>query len=307
MSWRDEGTTGVAFEDLTERCSFKLHSTLRYTGRFHYGLWEREVVGPEFFEKTGQFAPIYSMEIEVNDEPINIRERMTVETHIRLGRTVDASGNTARIVSQAQQTIRGVSLEGKEVPVCRMVKHSVFTHPAGSPEERRVRELHACLGLGPTPPNIFPLLTILEMSVPPVDFHPDPRRRAFACEDNTPHVWGYEQTDPNRHVHAMDYLKVMESFGWDHLANAGISATDYFYNGCRIVFRSPCFRGERYLRKARFEPRDEQGGRGGGLLIGQLLKAGDDDKPQSATRPAVAIQLSVLPNTHPGSGGREAE
>ena len=53
MSWRDVGTTGVAFEDLTERCSFKLHSTLRYTGRFHYGLWEQEVVGILWSEEYG--------------------------------------------------------------------------------------------------------------------------------------------------------------------------------------------------------------------------------------------------------------
>ncbi|MFQ5457653.1 MAG: hypothetical protein ACE5FC_04260 [Myxococcota bacterium] len=300
MTWHDVSTTGIGFEDLTERWTFKIHSTLRYTGRFHYRLWEREVVGPDFFEKTGQFAPIYALEIDLNDEPISMRERMTIESHIRLGRTVDSAGETARIVSEAQQHMRGVSPEGKEVPVCRLRMLSVFTRPEGPPAERRVRSLHACLGLGTTPPRVIPLPTVSDLGVPPVDFHPDTRRKSFTCEDASPHVWGYEQTDPNGHVHAMDYVKVMETFGWDHLAPAGISAADHFYNGCRIVFRSPCFRGGRYLRRARFEHREADVG--GGVLMGQLLGAGEDGSPLNPSRPAVAIQLSVLRSGRSGGG-----
>ncbi|MDP3936854.1 MAG: hypothetical protein Q8R92_01815, partial [Deltaproteobacteria bacterium] len=70
FTWQDVSTTSLAWEDLTERWSFKLHSTLRYTGQFHYALWEKEIIGRDFFEKTGQFAPIYSMEIEVGDDPL---------------------------------------------------------------------------------------------------------------------------------------------------------------------------------------------------------------------------------------------
>jgi hypothetical protein len=92
MVWQDTGRTGLAFEDLSERSSLKLHSILRYSGRFHYTLWEREVIGADFFERTGQFAPIYSMEMQVTDEPLDLREPLVVETAIRLGRTVDAAG-----------------------------------------------------------------------------------------------------------------------------------------------------------------------------------------------------------------------
>lgn len=306
MTWQDSSTTGVAWEDLTERWSFKLHSTLRYTGRFHYALWENEIVGPDFFEETGQFAPIYSMEIEVSDDPLDMRERLTVETRVRLGRTVDAAGDTTRIVSQAEQKIRGRSREGREVDVCRLLKHSVFTRPEGPKEERRVRELHASLGLGPTPPHRMSLLSVLDLSVPPADFHPHVERRAFEALDPEPRVWGYEQTDPNRHVHAMDYVKVMESFGWDHLHRAGISAGNHYYDGCRILFRAPCFRGEPYLCKGRFEPRDDRSG-GGGLMLGQILKAGEDGKPREPARPAVVVQLSFRPNAPPSGGSHEAE
>lgn len=306
MTWRDVGRAAVAWEDLTEGFSFKLHSTLRYTGRFHYSLWEREIVGPDFYEKTGQFAPIYSMEIEVSDAPLDMREPMTIETQVRLGRTADAAGRTTRIVGQAEQKIRARSREGREIDVCRLLKHSVFTRPDGPKEQRRVRELHESLGLGPTPPHRVQLLTLLDLGVPPADFHPHPERRAFEAEDGTPHVWGYEQTDPNRHVHAMDYVKTMESFGWDHLVRAGVSACDHYYDACRILFRSPCFRGERYRRRGRFEPRDERKG-GGGLILGQIHRTGEDGEPLDPSRPAVALQLSFRPSAHAIAGARGAE
>ena len=322
MIWEDKGRTGLAWEDLSERFSLKLHSILRYSGRFHYTLWEREVIGPDFFERTGQFAPIYSMEMQVTDEPLDMREPLVVETAIRLGRTVDAAGRATRIVSQSEQRLAGTSADGRPVEVGRIRKHSVFTRPVGSRPEvpradskgasddareaRRVTSLHESLGLAPEPPRVVTLLTASDLSVPHADFDPDPDRPAVTFADDRPHVWGYEQTDPNRHVHAMDYVKVFETFGWDHLADHGIPASDHFYDGCRIVFRAPCFRGERFLRKARFEPRTARGG-GGGLILGRLFKVGKDGNPADPSRPAIAIQLGVRPNLHPRAGGHDSE
>ncbi len=306
MTWRSVGETVLSYEDLSERGSLKLHSTLRYTGPFHYGLWEREVTGADFYEKTGQFTPIYAMELEVTDDPVSLREPLVVETLIELGRTADASGQTTRIVSRAEQTLRGTSPGGSTVSVGRLRKHSIFTRPDAPPGQRRVRELHESLGLGPQPPRTLRIPTPLDLAVPPADFDPDPSRKAFTFADAAPHVWGYEQTDLNRHVHAMDYVKVMESFGWDHLAERGYPVVGLFYDSCRILFRAPCFRGEGYLRAARFEPRDERRG-GGGLLIGEIHKAGSDGKPGDPSRPAVAIQLGVRPNPHPATGPRDSE
>jgi len=307
MTWRDTGKTSLAFEDLSERFSLKLHSILRYSGRFHYTLWEREVIGPDLFERTGQFAPIYSMEMQVTDEPLDMREPFVVETAIRLGRTVDAAGRTTRIVSQAEQRLSATSPDGRVVEAGRIRKHSIFTRPAGDQkEQRRVTARHERLGLGPEPPRVVTLVSVMELSAPHACFEPDSERPAVAFDDERPHVWGYEQTDPNRHVHAMDYVKVFETFGWDHLADHGVSAADHFYDSCRIVFRAPCFRGERYLRRARFEPRDSNRG-AGGLILGRLFKVDPDGNPADPSRPAVAIQLGIRPNVHPGSGGHDSE
>jgi hypothetical protein len=161
------GKAALAFEDLSERGSFKLHSTLRYTGPFHYGLWEQAITGVDFFEKTGQFTPIYSMELEVTDDPVSLREPLVVETVIELGRTVDASGETTRIVSRSEQTLRGTSPGGGEVRLGKLRKHSIFSRPDGPPEQRRVRELHESLGLGPQPPRTLQILTLLDLAAPP--------------------------------------------------------------------------------------------------------------------------------------------
>jgi hypothetical protein len=54
------------FEDLTERCAVKLTSLLRITGPPHYGLWQEQVGGPHFRERTGEFIPIYAMDLEIS-------------------------------------------------------------------------------------------------------------------------------------------------------------------------------------------------------------------------------------------------
>ena len=44
---------------MSERAAVKLASMLRLTGRPHCTLWAREIGGPHFKERTGQFFPIY--------------------------------------------------------------------------------------------------------------------------------------------------------------------------------------------------------------------------------------------------------
>jgi hypothetical protein len=65
-------------------------------------------------------------------------------------------------------------------------------------------------------------------------------------------------------------------------------------------------RGERFLRTARFEPRDPRGV-AGGLILGRLFKVPGDGKPADPSRPAIATQLGVRPNVHPQSGGHDSE
>jgi hypothetical protein len=104
--------------------------------------------------------------------------------------------------------------------------------------------------------------------------------------DREAHVWTYQQTDPNRHIHAMEYVRVMEAFAADELARRGRSPEGYFFARARVVFRRPCFTGEWFRRTAR----RFTGADGEELLIGSI-HAGRDAEGPFAGRPAAVVQL----------------
>jgi hypothetical protein len=106
--------------------------------------------------------------------------------------------------------------------------------------------------------------------------------------DAEDHVWSYQQTDPNGHVHAMEYVRVMESFATDGLARAGRSPRDYIFTRARVLFRRPCFTGESYRRVARrFTAPD-----GEDLLIGAIHAVPEPGMAPSS-RPVTLLRLST--------------
>jgi hypothetical protein len=104
--------------------------------------------------------------------------------------------------------------------------------------------------------------------------------------DAEAHVWSYQQTDPNRHVHAMEYVRVMEAFAADALARRGRSPGEYFFARARVLFRRPCFTGEWFRRTARRFTR----GDGEDLLVGAIHPVPTPDAP-AGDRPAAVVQL----------------
>jgi hypothetical protein len=74
----------------------KLTSLLRLTGRPHYTLWAREVGSPPFKERTGQFIPIYYLDLQVTDAPVETRAALRVDVRIRLGKHLGPDGTIDR-------------------------------------------------------------------------------------------------------------------------------------------------------------------------------------------------------------------
>jgi len=280
------------FEDLSERAAVKLTSMLRLTGRPHYTLWTREIGGPHFKERTGEFFPIYYLDVEVTDVPIETREPVRVDVRIQLGKHVGPDGTVDRLISEAWTELTSIAADGRRLRLGGTHKQAVFTRPDPDPERRKVRVLHPSLGLGDLPARQIRPFTQADVLAPPVGFA---RREAFS--DAEAHAWSYQQTDPNGHVHAMDYVRVMETFGVDQLARRGVSPHDYFFARARIVFRRPCFTGEWYRRAAeRFTgPEGEQ------LLVGTIHAVQDPDHPPTG-RPATVVQLLARKTLHSSAG-----
>jgi hypothetical protein len=151
---------------------------------------------------------------------------------------------------------------------------NAFTRYDPDPARRRVTTLPPELGLGPGPSRITELLDLDALA-------PAGRRPDFVEQGDR--VWHYGQTDANRHVNGMEYLRSMEMFVADALHAAGHDLRRLFFSRARIVYRKPCFRGEAYRREAWFR------GEAPLVVSGVFRKAGDSpDGP-----PAVAVELTL--------------
>jgi hypothetical protein len=269
------------FEDLSERGAVKLISLLRLTGRPHYTLWAREVGSPHFKERTGQFIPIYYLDLQVSDVPVETREALQVDVRIRLGKHLGPDGGVDRLLSEAWTEVSAPTADGRRLALGTTHKQAVFTHPHPDPAQRKVRVLHPSMGLGDLPSREIRPFDLDDLLAVPEGF-----TGGESVADGEAHVWSYQQTDPNRHIHAMEYVRVMEAFAADQLARRGRSPEGYFFARARVLFRRPCFTGEWFRRTARRFTRAD----GEELLIGAIHAARDPDTPP-AGRPAALVQL----------------
>jgi acyl-CoA thioesterase FadM len=270
-----------SFEEISERGSLKLTSILRTTAPRHFELWLEKIGGPTFFESTGLFLPIVAFDLFVTDEPIQYREPLEIDVTIRLGRQVDSSGDVRRIVSESISEVYSKHARtGERLLVARNLKHNAITRNDADPAKRRVVELPDAMLVSGTPERIVSFASVDDLATAPSGYV-----ETSFFEDAEPHYWSYQQTDMNQHIHAMEYVRMMELFATDHLARIGWSSRDCLVERARVAFRKPCFTGESYRRSAHFYP---GAGDSPAVLCGGLYKG---DSPDD--RPVVATQMFV--------------
>src|SRR5262245_22109342 len=256
----------IHFPDLTERLGLRLSSIVPYTARAHLWRWHRKVGGPDFTDPRGVFTPLVAVELETTDVPVDPRQSFRVHGETYLARTVDEHGAVRRLVREGRHTVH----DGSGAVVARAKLSNVFTRYDADPARRRVTELPPELGLGTAPSRVTEPLDV-----------PTGRRPDFVEQGER--VWHYGQTDANRHVNAIEYLRAMELFVADALHAAGHDLRRLFFTRARLIYRKPCFRGEGYRRSAWFR------GEAPLVMAGVFCKAGD---PPGA-RPAVAVELTL--------------
>ena len=260
----------IRFVDLTERMALKLSAIPEYTARAHFGVWHRRIGVPDFERLTGVFTPLVHVDLETTDVRLEPHTTLLVTGESLLARTVDQTGATRHLLREGQHVVRDA--QGELVARARLV--NVFTRYDADPARRRVTTFPPELGLGTTPSRITEL-PALESLLPLA------RRPDFA--DATAHAWHYEQTDANRHVNGMEYLRVMEAFVADTLHRAGHDVARLVFARARIVYRKPCFSGEGYRCVAWFRSEAPL------VIAGAIVKA--DDAP--GARPAAAVELTL--------------
>lgn len=262
----------VGFPTLTENRTIKLSSVSEYTGRSHFAPWHRILAGAhDFANMAGIFTPLVYVELETTDIPCDPTARLEVRGESYLGRSLDDSGAVRHLVREGRHTVSDAG--GTTLARARML--NVFTRYDPDPARRRVTALPSELGLGPLPSRL--------VEVPGIETLVDLARKPDFAEPQT-HVWHYGQTDPNRHINGMAYLRAMEEYIADLLHNSGHDLKRLFSARARIAYRKPCFRGEAYRRAAWFRSEAPL------ALAGAFFKAGDSP----GDLPAVAVELTLL-------------
>ncbi len=260
----------VHFPDLTERMALRLSAIPRYTARAHFGLWHRKLGSPDFRKLDGVFTPLVALELEVTDVRIDPQHPLRVHGETHLARTVDAGGRTRHLVREGRHTV----FDARGTLVGRATLTNVFTRYDPDPAKRRVTTLPPSLGIGETPSRVTTLPEVETLA---------PRGRPPDFVEAGNRVWHYGQTDANRHVNGVEYLRVMETFIADVLHGHGQDLRRGYFARARIVYRKPCFRGETYRREAWLR------GEAPLTVAGVFRKPGD---PPDAP-PAVAVELTL--------------
>jgi hypothetical protein len=258
----------VSFPDLTEHRTLRLTAIQHYTARAHFAPWHRVLGRPDFAGLTGLFSPLVYVELEVFEVPFDFAAKVAVAGETYLARTVDAAGATRHLVREGRHRL--TTLAGQTVAEARLV--NVFTRYDVDPARRRVTTFPPELGLG-VPRRIVELPSTETLLG--ADRSPDFRERE-------PGVWHFGQTDPNRHVNGVEYLRVMETFLANLLHARGQDLRRLYAARARMVYRKPCFRGEGYRRAAWFA------GEAPLTLAGAFIK--EEDEPDA--RPAAVIEVT---------------
>ena len=263
----------VRFPDLSEHRALKLTGVSHYTSRAHFELWHRRLGGPDFQRRAGVFTPLVYVDMEVSDVTLDMGAVLIVRGESYLAKMVDEAGNVRRLLREGEHNLL-IERDGNEVVVGRAHLINMFTRYDPDPTRRRVTALPPELGLSGVPSRIGTLPELEDLA--PTERPPD-----FGDRDT--HVWHYGQTDPNRHVTGMEYVRVMQCFIADALHERGHDLRRAYYSRARIVYRKPCFRGEAYRCVAWFRQQAPL------VIAGAFCKA---DEPPGA-RPAVAVELTL--------------
>src|SRR5262249_21685268 len=147
---------------------------------------------------TGVFTPLVHVDVEATDVPVNPHDRFRVRGQTFLAKTLDDTGGVRRLVREGRHTV----LDAHGTVVARARLLNVFTPYTTDPAGPRVTPPPPPLGLGDAPSRTTDLPTLDALL---------PRERRPDFVEDTTRVWHYGQTDANRHVNGMEYLRAMES------------------------------------------------------------------------------------------------
>lgn len=295
------GEAHYLFEDLTEHGAIKLDSLLRICAPVHWPLFQKSLFSADYRARTGMAGIIYFMELEASDRRAAMPRSApaTVDVTMTLGRS---AGDDPRIISRGEMVLTCAGATGRfdprpdtrnPVTAGRMRLDHVLTRITAPPDQRRVRELPADLGFSKNlPDRILPFHTAEEILRPPEPFSV----KGSEYRDLRAKFWAYNRTDPNEHVHAMDYVRAAEDLATDALALEGEPPEKWFFSRASVLYKRPMFTGNAHIRVAQvWRTPAKEPGVSAVTLAFFPLKAARDLASHDPGKPSVCVRLVTMP------------
>jgi hypothetical protein len=258
---RSEGRMELRYEDITQDGHLRTVAMSHAMGK---AFWAAKA--PELFKdlRTTGVVPILSrMCCEAGQGPLGLRAGLQAEAPYHFAHVARDDGSVQRIVMRVWTTLRaerGVihgplpEGAGEIIEVGRVHAEHVFTRLFAAPGERRVIALEGS-GLPRVPERRI-------SRVAPSDVLTLPEGAAWTTGwqlDPAPVVFGLDHTDANQHVNSIVYPQLFRDAALRGWARSG-AATAVRICSDELLFRKPCFAGQRLKIGVRCFMRDNQAG-----------------------------------------------
>jgi hypothetical protein len=280
---RARGRLHLRYEDVSQDGHLLIESLATALG----AAW-REVTRarPPELSTKGALPILSRMVIESGEAPISVHSEVEAEGVYQLGHTVGADGEVDRITLALWARAHGVvsrtfgpppSDAGRPLIAGRVFAEHVFTRLFAPAAERKVRALD--LGGRPFVPEARHAsrdpesLLALPEGATALDSEP--------VADEVTVVFGLDHTDSNQHVNSLVYPRLFIEAALRRLFAHG-RAAPRLARAIEIVYRKPCFAGDRVRVVGRTFMHDDRPG-----LVGALVADGD---PPGA-RPRCTLRL----------------
>lgn len=242
------GQTRLRFEDVAQDGRLRLEGIWPAIGPI---LWGKMEVAHALLRlgAGGVRAVLTYVQLEGGEDPVSVRAFCEQEVRWRLGRSVDDSARTTRVLfdtwllSSAPRGVPGNPgmdpASGERVCVARAYGQHVFTRPAARAGEHRVTQIEDPLL------DELPVVTtefrepraLLELPAGATAIDPAPRA------DGAPTVFGLCHTDGNQHVNFLTYPRLAEEAALRRFVELDRGARR-LARRAEVSYRKPSFAGD---------------------------------------------------------------
>jgi hypothetical protein len=247
---RGEGSVYVHYEDVAQDGSLKVGGMLPAIGLVALGkVWFKSELSQQA-RGTGILPILTRLVMQSTGGPMAVRTPFQAEGGYELGHTRDEAGAVNRIILHTQAELHAPTGRthppqpanfGERVHVGRVFAEHVFTRPFAPAHERKVVALPSAQGLlvpGSTLPAHRPLSTL---ELPEQAQWLEPALTPDVC----PLVFGLTHTDSNQHVNSLVYPQLFEDAALRRVSDLGHATRTLLVDHLDVVFRKPCFAGQR--------------------------------------------------------------